>query len=57
VDDIDKAMKKIADGEAELKEAVLKRLRDGGRGTQAELARRTGKSREYFRLLARENGL
>lgn len=57
MDELDKALEELARAEQRVKEIELEMLRTGKRGVQAELARRTGKSREYFRLLAREHGM
>ncbi|WP_157181951.1 hypothetical protein [Nocardia testacea] len=57
MDDLDKALDDLARAQQRVDEVILDMLRSGKRGVQADLTRRTGKSREYFRLLAREHGL
>lgn len=41
----------------QLHAAIVTALRSGGRGTQAEIARRTGYTRERIRQIARAAGL
>ncbi|WP_416565106.1 hypothetical protein [Nocardia testacea] len=57
MDELDKALDDLARAQQRVDEVILEMLRSGRRGVQADLTRRTGKSREYFRLLAREHGL
>lgn len=61
MDELDKALADLARAEKRVKEIEIATLREGKRtgtrGVQADLARRTGKSREYYRLLAKEHGL
>jgi hypothetical protein len=57
VDELDEALADVERAEKRLMDAILRMLATGKRGVQADLVRRTGKSREYFRQIAREHGL
>ncbi|MFC9874847.1 hypothetical protein [Nocardia salmonicida] len=61
MDELDQALADLAAAEKRVKEIEVDMLRAGKlaktRGVQADLVRRTGKSREYYRLLAKEHGL
>lgn len=57
MDELDTALADLARAQARVDEVILDMLRTGKRGVQADLVRRTGKSREHFRQLAREHGI
>lgn len=57
VDELDEAIAEVERANQRLIDVYLKMLRSQRRGVQAELVRRTGMSREYFRLLAREHDI
>lgn len=61
VDDLDVALAGLADAQAgakkalrELHRVIFERMAEGGRGTQAELVRRTGYTRERIRQIVRD---
>lgn len=56
-EELGEALTDVERAEKRLLAATLAILKTNRRGAQTELVRRTGKSREYFRQLARTHGL